>query len=160
MNKRIRNKKDKKAIEIAMKVLYMVSGYPDGYPTYWKSNSEISRKDMKHGIEYWESARSDYKDELLAKEILLKVVRKCLIDEFPIEDYALFEIPYSDKNGWILDFVNIKEYEEYHTKGNKNIDIHELDFFCPFNSKTAVPQGMKNSIQYDCDNCFDAVFVN
>lgn len=154
MNKRQKKKRDKEAIMLARKIIYCVNGHP----TYWRCNSETTRSDMKYGAKYHNEARYDFKNELQSKEMLLKVCRKCLLDKFPLEDYYLFEIPYSDQYGWIMDFVNREEYESCH-KSEADIKIHEIDFWCPFDKKLAIPQGLdNNSNQYDCNNCFEALY--
>ncbi len=56
-------------------------------------------------------------------------MKRCVVEHFPIQNYNIFEIPYEDRKGWMMDFVNTKEYEEYHKNGNKNVKIHEIDFW-------------------------------
>jgi len=159
MNKRQRKKQDALAIQLAKKIIYLVGGYPDGYPKFWKCNSETSRNFMKYGLEYYEAAIFDFKAELLLKESLLKVCRKCIIDDFPLQDYYLFEIPYGDSNGCFMDFVHSAEYDSHHSKPKENDCIHEIDFWCGYNSKLAIPQGTdKICSQFDCDTCQDAVY--
>lgn len=152
MNKRIKKKKEKSVIEICKIIAWEYMH--QGYPTYWEGNSTIRKHEIKDADDLY-----DYKEEMLAKEMLKKVVKRCISEHFPIQNYSIFEIPYGDKNGWIMDFVNTKEYEDYHKNGNKNIKIHEIDFWVPFTGY-AIPQTKDNN-GYQCDskNCIDAVHI-
>ena len=173
MNRRQKKKKDKEAIKLAKKIMFfsIEADNKRCQISYWDYKSKVKRKDMKyrpnrkltlHNIKYGykshHDAQSEFKDELEAKEMLLKVCRKCLQDGFPLEEYCLWEIPYGDKRGHIICFVHIKDYEEHHDF-KKDIKIREIDFWCPYNSRMAIPQGLdNNSNQYDCETCFEAVY--
>lgn len=172
MNKRQIKKRDKKAIELARKINFLVDS--DDNMTFWKYNSRIKRSDMKynheqrwkleelkHGYINFMDARRDFKEELKSKEMLLKVCRKSLQDSFPLEEYMLWEIPYHDKNGWTICFVHKEDYFNCHRLNKKDTPIREIDFWCPHNALKAIPQGLdKNSNQYDCQSCFDAVYAD
>ncbi|NFO30981.1 hypothetical protein FDB41_11935 [Clostridium botulinum] len=150
MNKRIKKKKEKNIIEICKNISwqYMYRGYP----TYWEENSTIKKYEIIDADDLYE-----YKEEMLAKEMLKKVVKRCVVENFPIQNYNIFEIPYGDKKGWMMDFVNTKEYEEYHKNGNKNIKIHEIDFWVTFTGY-AIPQINNNGCQHDSKTCNEAVY--
>lgn len=152
MKKRIKKKKDKKAITLAKKIIWIEfpGTYPDGV-SYWKAKSEIKRKDIKYGAKFYKEARYDFKQELRAKEMLLKVCRKCIRDNFPIEQYALFEIPYWDQKGWIMDFVNLSE----HNQEKQETKTHRIGFWCQGTSRVAIPQDFDSN----CKNCFDALYT-
>lgn len=173
MNKRQKKKKDKDAIKLARKINFSI----DDNMTYWKYNSKIKRADMKY--RYWKGSKAinmpiehlqhryrsyvdakyNFKYELESKEMLLKVCRKCLQDGFFLEEYFLWEIPYKNENGWIMCFVNIEDFINCHQLNKTDTKIREIDFWCPYNSKVAIPQGLdNNSNQYDCATCFDAVY--
>ena len=152
MNRRQRKKRDKEAIAIAKKILYSARGNE----TYWDVRSYTKYIDAKNN----KSVMMEYpKEEQREKEILLKVIRKCLKDSFSIEEYFLWEIPYKDKEGWIMDFVHIVDFKNYHEKGNHNIEIREIDFWCPFNSRLAIPQRLVGGNLHDRGTCQEAVYV-
>lgn len=150
MNKRIKKKKEKKIIRICKTITW--ANMCKGYPTYWEGNSTIKKREIKDADDLY-----DYKEEMLAKEMLKKVVKRCVAEHFPIQNYSIFEIPYGDKKGWIMDFVNTKEYEDYHKNGNKRTKIHEIDFFVSFTG-FAIPQTNNNGYQCDSKTCIDAVY--
>lgn len=133
----------------------MHRGYNRVYTTYWEENSTIKEHEIIDADDLYE-----YKEEMLAKEMLKKVVKRCVAEHFPIQNYNIFEIPYGDKKGWMMDFVNTKEYEEYHKNGNKNIKIHEIDFWVEKNGE-AIPQlyNPKTGHQSDATDCKSAVWT-
>ena len=150
MNKRIKKKKEKNIIDICKTITW--ANMCKGYPTYWERNSRIKKREIKDTDDLY-----DYKEEMLAKEMLKKIVKRCVAEHFPIQNYSIFEIPYGDKNGWIMDFVNTKEYEDYHKNGNKSTKIHEIDFWVSFTG-FAIPQTNNNGCQRDSKTCIDAVY--
>jgi len=151
MNKRQKKKKDKEAIRLARKIIFSINENL----TYWKYNSKIRYADY---ITYWDF-KEHFKNKLKSKEMLLKVCRKSLQDNFPLEDYFLWEIPYEDKNGWIMCFVNLNDFINCHQLHKEDTKIREIDFWCPYNSRTAIPQGLDNySNLYNCETCFDAIY--
>lgn len=151
MNKRIKKKKEKDIIEICKTIKWEYMHQI--YSTYWEANSTIKKYEIKDA-----DALYDYKEEILAKEMLQRIVKRCISEHFPIQNYSIFEIPYGDRNGWIMEFVNTKEYEDYHKNNNKNIKIHEIDFWVTFNGY-AIPQMIDNN-GYQCNakTCIEAVY--
>lgn len=154
MNKRIKKKKEKGIIEICKSISweYMHRGSSESW-TYWEENSTIKKHQIKDDDDLY-----DYKEEMLAKEMLKKVVKRCVEEHFPIQNYSIFEIPYGDKNGWMIDFVNTKEYEDYHKNGNQNTKIYGIDFWVNFTGY-AIPQTTDSrGYQIDSKTCIDAVY--
>ncbi|ACA57560.1 hypothetical protein FDC45_15955 [Clostridium botulinum] len=153
MNKRIKKKKEKNIIQICKSISWEYMH--KGYPTYWEENSTIKKHEIIDADDLYE-----YKEEMLKKEMLKKVVKRCVAEHFPIQNYNIFEIPYGDKEGWMMDFVNTKEYEEYHKNDNKNIKIHEIDFWVEKNGE-AIPQlyNPKTGSQSDAIDCKSAVWT-
>ncbi|WP_026883706.1 hypothetical protein [Clostridium akagii] len=151
MNKRIKKKNEKKIIEICKSISWAYMHR--GCPTYWAENSTIKRHEIIDTDTLY-----DYKEEMLAKDMLKKVVKRCVSECFSIQNYSLFEIPYGDKKGWMMIFVNTKEYEEYHKNGNKSIKIQEIDFWVSFTGY-AIPQiNDKNGHQSDSKTCINAIY--
>lgn len=95
------------------------------------------------------------------REIILKASRRSIVDGFPLDEYLLDEIPYSDRNGSIAFFVNIAE-SGVGTGENYNPNAHEIIFWCEHNSYIAVPCALCNDGSGDFheqrDNCFNAVY--
>ena len=93
------------------------------------------------------------------REIILKASRRSIVDGFPLEEYRLDEIPYSDKFGSIAFFVNIAESG---TGENYDPNAHEIIFRCEHNSNIAVPCALCSDGSGDFherrDNCFNAVY--
>lgn len=138
-----------KVMEIVSKIKYIVSGYPD---------SVTDRYGYPYLIQTW------HYDEDCIEEIMMvfKVVSRCIKEGFPIDEYALGEIPYQGDNGWIMDFFHYNEYIAYHFEKNGNL-VHEIDFFIP-HVGDAVPQKYEkidehSFNQYDASSCHDAVYV-
>lgn len=105
MNCRIKKKHAKPIIEICKQIqtdsfdreLFWYRGYPD------KSDYDFTNK-------------YDYYDYLYEKQyvhenraLLYKIVKKAYRDRFPIQDYALQEIPYSDNEGCFVYFCSKEE---------------------------------------------------
>lgn len=94
--------------------------------------------------------------------MLLKVCRKCIQDGFHLEEYLLHEVPWDDKDGVILDFVNKSDFNTYCGKEGGESKIKEIDFLCPKDNKEkmATPLQMdKGGNQLNCDNCFKGVYM-
>lgn len=170
MNKRQQKKRDKEAIKLAKKIMWLDidKDHKIGMSSYWARLSKIKRKDMKwrpprklteHDLKYgyrtYQDERRDFKYDLSQKKILLKVCRKCLEDGFPIEEYFYWEKPYGDIRGCIMVFTHIKDYENYRKKNKEDRRIRSIDFWCPRNAQKAIPQDI------DCnkkDTCFEAIY--
>lgn len=59
-----------------------------------------------------------------------------MIDRFPIEDYEIWEIPYSDRDGVLMCWVNKKERE---TGENFNPKYRCINFWCQRDFDIAIP---------------------
>lgn len=146
MNKRIKKKKSKNTIDKCKKIEALHGGY---FEKVWVDKKSI--KDIDDDEEL--------NDIKICNQMLFKVVDRCIKERFPIEEYMLFEIPYGDKSGWIMDFVNKDDYYKYHELGMKEIKIREIDFWVTHNGK-AIPQKLESSNQYNAKNCFESVYTD
>lgn len=108
-------------------------------------------------LELSSTDEDDFK--FIFEQIILKACRKSLIDGFPLQDYSLGEIPSGDKTGVLAYFENT---EEYGMGENYNPNAHEIIFWCPYDSKIAVPYALCNDGIGDYieerPNCFEAVY--
>lgn len=99
------------------------------------------------------------------KKLLGFVVDRCIKENFPIDEYFLFEIPFYNDEYVIMYFENIKDFKQYHELGNHSINIKEIAFEVHFNGQ-AIPlkwigkfddgSGLHIVEQVDADNCFEA----
>ncbi|MBY6889392.1 hypothetical protein HYH68_16490 [Clostridium botulinum] len=112
----------------------------------------------KNIVEYFEELE-DIKDEIEFNYMLYKVVKRCYQEKFPIQEYRLFEIPYGDNNGWIMDFVHGQDYDNFHIRKLKNIKFREIDFWVKKNG-IAIPQffNPETSGQWSAADCNSAVW--
>lgn len=130
---------EQKVLEIAKQILIINPIKAN----YWEYYSKITPEDIKNDIcEY-----GDYLDEIHAKENLLKVIRKCLIDEFPILEYGVFDTELGQT------FVNINDYEKF--THNKEYHIRTILFYYLKDDNLAIPFSLDGSIKYQ--KCFDAL---
>lgn len=125
--------------------------YEDGIKSCWNDIHE----DVINQTEELE----DIKDNIMFNYMLYKVVKRCYEEAFPIQEYRLFEIPYSDKKGWIMDFVHGQDYDDFHIKGLRNIKFREIDFYVEKNG-IAIPQffNPETSRQWNAADCISAVW--
>ncbi len=132
---------DEKAIlNIAKQITFC---YPKT-ESYWEYYSKITLEDVKSD----EYGYSDYEDQIFAKEALLKVIRKCIVDNFPILDYSIFDTELG------ITFVNTKDYEDFHKHKIKK-HIRAIFFYCPKSEKVAIPYSLDGNARYE--NCFEAL---
>lgn len=81
----------------------------------------------------------EYDEYEYTYNLIIKVCRKSLIDGFPIEDYANWEVPYGDEDGVLMSFVNKNEWG---TGENYNPKCRCIDFWCQRDFDIAIPLGM------------------
>ena len=89
---------------------------------------------------------------------LLQIVKKCLSDNFPIQEYLLFEIPYADSEGEIIDFVNAEDYENYHIKCKHNT-IRCIDFWVSKDG-AVIPLKTVEHDQLEVNTCSEALYLD
>lgn len=97
--------------------------------------------------------------DLRAHQCLISACRKAAIDDFPLDDYKMGEIPSVTDEYMLMYFENKYEYgmgEKY------NPNAHEIIFQCFFGNPVAVPHRMCNNGDGDYieerNNCFDALY--
>lgn len=150
MNKRIRKKKEKELLIFCNKIKLVCKKikWLDG-TLVWRSTRGLSHRDY------------DDLDEIQAinklNRMLYKVVKRCYEEKFPIQEYMVFEIPYRDKDGWIIDFVHMQDYSDYHYNGMKAVEMRCIDFEVPYKG-VAIPLRLEGCNQYECKTCKEAVY--
>ena len=147
---RKKNKLDRKAVEIAKKI------HHDPYRADNEDNNKTIKVDT---CSLWDMY-ADY--NLQVMKCLLSVIRKAIVDGFPIENTYLHEIPYWDKELLIADFVNKDDFDDYHWH-KKDVNIRCIGFFCYYDRKFAQPTKdiMKDGIVTMCEvkTCQEAVSI-
>lgn len=123
-----RTKKDCNAVEISKKILLT---------PYFKSSTSGETVKM-NDCSMWERFLSGYEGDTLEMNCFLSAIRKALQDNFPIEEWYLFEVPYGDKEGIIVYFVNKEDYDNVHWH-KKDTDIRSLCFDCRYDKLYAQP---------------------
>lgn len=107
----------------------------------------------------WHSFPDAYDDMYYEYNIyLFQIVKKCLADNFPIQEYLLFEIPYADSEGTIIDFVNAEDYGNYHIKGMHN-NIRCIDFWVSKDG-TVIPLKTVGHDQLEVNTCSEALYLD
>lgn len=152
---RKKNKLDCKAVEIAKKIHYA--------PYFW---SPVKNETIKADTSsLWEKYMEIYElDVIEFREMkgLLSVIRKAILDDYPIENTYLHEIPYKNNQMLVAYFVNKDDYDDWHWH-KKNVDIRSIRFDCYFNKLFAQPvkeveeDGMINI--YEVKTCQEAESV-
>lgn len=148
---RKRNKLDCKAVEIAKKIHF--------YPYFWSEDkSDVIKADT---CSLWEKYMAVNKfDECDFREMkcLLSAIRKAITDRFSIENTYLHEIPFSDNQMIVADFVNKDDCDK------KSVDIRGISFYCYYDKlfaqpvKTVEEDGITNS--YEVKTCQEAETVD
>lgn len=101
---------------------------------------------------------SDFSDEeevfrdIEFNKNILKIVRKCYIDKFNIEEYVFSEIIYFDK-GFICYLSNKEDIKKYYGT------IREIGFWSNYNSGLVIPLSIDESLNnVNHKKCQEAVF--
>lgn len=142
---RKKNRLDRKAVEIAKKIHCAVRNC-----SLWEKYMSIDEFEFD-GAEFCEM------------KCLLSAIRKAIIDNYPIENTYLHEIPYGDNQMLIVDFVNKDDYDDYHLH-KKDVGIRGISFYCYYDRLFAQPVkdvdegGSINS--YEVDTCQEAESVS
>lgn len=153
---RKKNKLDRKAVEIAKKI------HHDPYRADNEDNNKTIKVDT---CSLWDMY-ADY--NLQVMKCLLSVIRKAIVDGFPIENAYLYEIPYWDKELLIADFVNKDDLDDCYDLDDccwhkKDVNIRCIGFFCYYDRMFAQPTKdiMKDGIVTMCEvkTCQEAVSI-
>lgn len=150
MNKRIRKKMEKPIIDIC-KVI-KADFWNDVFYWYW---GIPNRKDYDFKDEYdVEDYKFEYQKVLFNREMLYKIVKKAYKDNFKIDEYKIYEIPYSDKDGCVVYFINESDKK-------KNKDKWRAIAFWVESRKNgvAIPHKDINSTLYPRNTCQEAVYL-
>ena len=123
------------------------------------TNNNICWHNILEMIEEDYEEMEDIKDYREENFMLYKVIERCYKEDFPIQEYKLFQIPYSDEKGCIIEFVHGEDNDNYHIKGMKDIKIREIDFWVERNGE-AIPQlyNPENGEQSNAADCKSAVW--
>lgn len=152
---RKKNKLDCKAVEIAKKIYY----------TPYFLSTEENKIIKANTCSLWEKYMAI--DELEVGDFeqmkcLLSAIRKAIMDGFLIENTYLHEIPFSDNEVLVVDFVNKDDYDDYHWH-KKDVDIRSINFYCYYDRLYAQPvkDVYENGIikSYEVKTCQEAVSV-
>lgn len=111
---------DERIVEICKKIVWA-----DGH----HANPWVNKEDLLS-----DEFRNDYEDDelirlLLEQQMLYFIVTKAKQDNFTLEEWDLFEVPYADENGQIWCFANKKDFHQYHTLKQMDINIGSIDFY-------------------------------
>lgn len=89
------------------------------------------------------------------------ICQRCKEDGFDLTLYQLHEIPYSDENGQMWNFVNREEYQAYHVGKDKTVKISSIDFFVHYNGHVEPLYLQNDGIRGFCQKnklrCQDAI---
>lgn len=121
-------------------------------------------------MEIWEGNVETYWDEMeqqrdleekSCNHLMLQLVEMCLSEDFPIEEYHLYDIPYSNKDGVMYCFVHSKDKKIFNRSKNPKQKIRGIDFFSKYDG-TVIPikliyEKRKGFVQYETRTCFEAV---
>ena len=162
MSKRIKRKKKtyKQALKICKEMLdpHISRDVSERY--VWNSLTRIECADLKM-YENLGYTYEDLEDEIMRNRqfnfILIKIVQRCISESFPIQEYFLFEIPYSDSEGVIWSFVNQEDYEDYHIRGLHNTKLRWIDFWVSHKG-CVTPLKLIGSIQIEVSSCSEALY--
>lgn len=152
-----RTKKDRNAVEIAKKLLYQPYYAASGTGETIKVKHSLWEK-VEDRIEYgWDTA------DIWEMKGFLSAIRKALRDNFALEEWYIFEVPYGDKEGIIVYFVNKEDYDNVHWH-KRDTDIRSLCFDCPYDKLYAQPMkevsDEKGTTLVEVKTCQEAIFVS
>jgi len=87
---------------------------------------------------YWSSPEPEddeyeIKNKDLANQLLLQLVERCLKEDFPIGEYYINDIPYSDKEGWRFCFAHSGDCAKYKTNIIPVSQVRAIDFMSYYN---------------------------
>lgn len=138
-----REELEEKALQMAQEILRLDWRKKDGLLTYWEATNTDPRNSQRY------------------HDMILKVCRKCVKDDIPILEYGLWEMPYCDTDGWIMEFANVEEFKKYQKQDRRSdISIQKISFWCPGRAKYAVLQKMGDNGLCDCDSYSEAIYVD
>lgn len=91
------------------------------------------------------------------REYLLEgIIEKAIENQFPLENYFIFDIPFIDEIGEIWYFLNKKEYLNYHD-GYTDQKISEISFYVHYQGDTVIPLYSSFDKLFERKTCQEAV---
>lgn len=140
---------DEGIVEICKKIVWA-----DGHHT----NPWVNKEDL---LRFHDDYEDEDEDDLWEQRFLYRIVEQAKHDNFAIEEWDLFEIPYGDKNGQIWCFANKKDFYQYHTLKQTDVNIGAIDFYVVYTGEV-FPSALDN---HGCNmviksTCQEAVYYH
>ncbi len=91
------------------------------------------------------------------RQMIFKICRRAVIDNFPLDEFFIFEIPLRDKDFWVFVFFGL----EYNRENPSQNEFRQIDFWI-YSSKKHSNKLIVSpaSLDKEMKNCFEAVYYD
>lgn len=91
------------------------------------------------------------------KRMFVKICRRAVIDDFPLDEFFIFEIPVCDSDFWVFVFFGL----EYNRENPSQNEFRQIDFWI-YSSKKRPNKFIVTPATLDKEkkNCFEAVYYD
>lgn len=91
------------------------------------------------------------------KRAFVKICKRAVMDNFPLNEFFIFEIPVCDKNFWVFVFFG----QEYNKENPNQNEFRQIDFWI-YTSKKRPNKVIvtPTALEEEKVNCFEAVYYS
>ena len=109
---------------------------------------KLARNMRDWRCEYWNKKE---------RQMLFKICRRAVIDNFPLNEFFIFEIPVCDRDFWVFVFFGL----EYNRENPNQNEFRQIDFWI-YSSKKRPNKMIITPAALDKEkkNCFEAVYYD